>query len=277
MDPEILNALILGVLQGLTEFLPVSSSGHLEIGKVILGSNLQGDESLLMTVVLHAATAFSTIAVFYRDIARILAGLAQFTWNEDFQFSLKVVISMIPAVAVGLTMEDTIEGLFNGNMLLVGACLLCTGLLLFLADRADKTDKQVGYFEAAIIGVSQAIAILPGISRSGATISTSVLLGVDRMEAARFSFLMVIPLILGKMAKDLLSGDLVSNATQITPLAVGFLAAFITGVLACKWMISLVKNFQLWLFSIYCFLIGAIAMTYALMPNTTAAATSMSL
>ena len=277
MDPEILNALILGVLQGLTEFLPVSSSGHLEIGKVILGSNLQDSESLLMTVVLHAATAFSTIAVFYRDIARILAGLLKFQWNEDFQFALKVLISMIPAVAVGLTMEDAIEGLFTGNMLLVGSCLLCTGLLLFLADRAHQTDKQVGYLDALIIGVSQAIAILPGISRSGATISTSVLLGVDRMEAARFSFLMVIPLILGKMAKDLLSGELVSNATHVAPLAVGFLAAFATGILACKWMISLVKNFQLWWFSIYCFLIGAIAIGYALMPDTAAATASVSM
>lgn len=270
MDPEILNAVILGVLQGLTEFLPVSSSGHLEIGKVILGSNLQDSESLLMTVVLHAATAFSTLAVFHRDIATLIAGLLKFRWNDDLQFALKIGLSMLPAVVVGLSMEDAIESLFTGNMLLVGVCLLVTGVLLVMADRAKKTDQQVSYASAFFIGISQAIAILPGISRSGATISTSVLLGIDRMAAARFSFLMVIPLILGKMAKDILSGELTSNTQQALPLAVGFAVAFVTGVFACKWMISLVKNCQLWWFAIYCFLVGAIAVYYAVAASSSA-------
>jgi undecaprenyl-diphosphatase len=265
MDPELINAIVLGIVQGFTEFLPVSSSGHLEIGKVILSSDLQGGESLLMTVVLHAATALSTVVVFHRDILTILTGLAKFKWNDDFAFSLKIGLSMIPAVVVGLTMEDAIESLFNGNLLLVGSMLLATGLLLFLAERAKRTSKPVSYLDAVLVGISQAIAILPGISRSGATISTSVLLGIDRMEAAKFSFLMVIPLIFGKMCKDIISGELsAESGDQSLPLLAGFLAAFLTGVIACKWMIALVRNFQLWWFSIYCFTVGAVAIGYRL-------------
>lgn len=214
----------------------------------------------MMTVVLHAATAFSTLAVFRKEILDILAGLWRFRWNKDYEFATKIVISMIPAVVVGLTMEDVIEKLFEGNLLLVGTMLLCTGALLLLAGRAKLTDKNVSYVDAGIVGVAQAIAILPGISRSGATISTSVLLGIDRMEAAKFSFLMVIPLILGKMAKDLLDGQLNSEVAPALPLAFGFVAAFVTGFIACKWMIALVKNCQLWWFSVYCSIVGVIAL-----------------
>lgn len=271
MDPEIVNAVVLGIVQGLTEFLPVSSSGHLEISKVVLGSKLADSESLLMTVVLHAATALSTIAVFHRDILTIIAGLLKFRWNEDLQFSLKILLSMIPAVVVGLTMEDQIESLFTSNMLLVGSMLWLTALLLFLAERARRTEKSVSFLDSLWIGIAQAVAILPGVSRSGATISTSVLLGIDRMEAARFSFLMVIPLILGKMAKDILSGELTSDGSQLPALLVGFVAAFGTGVIACKWMISLVRNFQLWWFAIYCFIVGSIAVGYALLASSSVA------
>ncbi|MGB0918682.1 MAG: undecaprenyl-diphosphate phosphatase [Flavobacteriales bacterium] len=257
------EALILGIIQGLTEFLPVSSSGHLELGKVLLGDDSLPEESLLFTVVVHAATALSTIVIFRNDILEILKGLFQFKWNEEAQFSVKVVISMMPAAIVGVLFNDQIEALFSRQILLVGAMLIFTGLLLFLADRAKKTDKKVGFVNALIIGLSQAVAILPGISRSGATISTSVLLGIDREKAARFSFLMVVPLILGKMAKDLMDGNISSETTDLMPLAVGFTAAFVAGLFACTWMISLVKKSQLRYFSYYCFVvgIGAIAVT----------------
>lgn len=256
---SVFEAIILGLIQGLTEFLPVSSSGHLEIGKALMGDNLLPEEGLMFTIVLHAATALSTIIVFRKDIWEIISGLLQFKWNEQTQFSVKIILSMIPAAMVGVLFEEEIEALFSGQILLVGVMLLITGLLLFLANRAKESDKQVGFLNAVIIGISQAIAILPGISRSGATISTTVLLGVDKEKAARFSFLMVVPLILGKMAKDLLSGDLIASGEQTTNLAVGFIAAFVSGLIACKWMISIVKNSKLVYFSIYCFIVGAIA------------------
>lgn len=250
------EALILGIIQGLTEFLPVSSSGHLELGKVLLGDESLPEESLLFTVVVHAATALSTIVVFRKDILDILKGLFQFKWNEQTEFSVKIIVSMMPAAVIGVLFNDQIEALFSKQILLVGAMLIITGLLLFLADRAKRTDRKVSYGNALIIGISQAIAILPGISRSGATISTSVLLGIDREKAARFSFLMVVPLILGKMAKDVMDGNISSETTDLMPLAVGFAAAFVAGLLACTWMISLVKKSQLRYFSYYCFVVG---------------------
>jgi len=260
---ELIRAIILGIIQGLTEFLPVSSSGHLELGKFIMGDATAGEQSMLMTVVLHAATALSTMVIFRKDIAEILKGLFAAPMQEEHHFSLKIILSMIPAVFVGLVFEEQIEALFSQNLLLVGAMLILTGGILFLADRAKNTEKSVGYWDAAIIGISQAIAILPGISRSGATISTSVLLGVDRSKAARFSFLMVIPLILGKMAKDILSGDIVFESGFLLPLIAGFVAAFITGLVACTWMIKIVKASKLSYFAIYCFIVGIGAILYA--------------
>lgn len=254
-----LDALILGIIQGLTEFLPVSSSGHLELGKAILGDGSLPEESLLFTVVVHAATALSTVVVFRKDILDILKGLFQFKWNEQTEFSLKVIVSMVPAAIIGVLFNDQIEALFNKQILLVGAMLWITALLLFLADRAKRTEKTVGYFHAAIIGIAQAIAILPGISRSGATIATSVLLGIDRERAARFSFLMVVPLILGKMAKDVMDGNIGSETTQVMPLVIGFVAAFVAGLAACTWMITLVKKAQLRYFAYYCFVAGTLA------------------
>ena len=193
-----LEAIILGIIQGLTEFLPVSSSGHLELGKVILGS--VPEEGMLMTVVLHFATALSTIVIFRKDIAEIFGGLFRFKNNEQLRFSILIIVSMIPAAIVGMLFEDQIDAFFGGNLLLVGLMLLLTGGLLFLADQAKSTEGKVTPVRAIIVGIAQAIAILPGISRSGATIGTSVLLGIDRTRAARFSFLMVVPLILGAMA-----------------------------------------------------------------------------
>ncbi|MCB0570460.1 MAG: undecaprenyl-diphosphate phosphatase [Phaeodactylibacter sp.] len=255
----IIRSAVLGIIQGLTEFLPVSSSGHLELAKYFLGDTSVGEESLLMTVALHAATALSTIVVFRKDLADIFKGLFQFRWNEETQYSLKIVLSMIPAAVVGLLFESQIEELFNQRVVLVSLMLGVTGLLLLLAGRSRPTDKPVGYLNAFLVGIAQAIAIMPGISRSGATISTSVLLGIGREQAARFSFLMVVPLILGKMAKSLMDGELAHTSIGMAPLAVGFAAAFITGILACMWMIKLVKNSKLAYFSVYCFLIAAIA------------------
>ncbi|CAM1360946.1 Undecaprenyl-diphosphatase [Tenacibaculum litopenaei] len=261
---DILEAIILGLIQGLTEFLPVSSSGHLELAKALFGDQSVPQESLTFTVVLHAATALSTIVIFRREIAQIFKGLFQFTWNDEMKFSLKIIISMIPAVIIGLAFEEELESFFSGKILLVGCMLLVTAALLLLADKAKNTSKNVTFNNAVVIGISQAIAMLPGISRSGATISTSVLLGIDRTKAARFSFLMVVPLILGKVAKDLLGGDINFSDTSVTPLAAGFVAAFVSGILACNWMIALVKKSKLSYFSIYCAIVGSIAIGYAL-------------
>jgi len=253
-------AIILGIIQGLTEFLPVSSSGHLELGKALMGASTIPEESMMMTVTLHAATALSTIVVFRKDVVDIFRGLFAFQWNEESQFSAKILVSMVPAAIIGVGFNDQIEALFAGQILLVGVMLLLTGGLLFVADRAKKTEKDVGFMESVWVGIAQAIAILPGISRSGATICTSVLLGIDRERAARFSFLMVVPLIFGKMAKDILDGAFTSQSEiSIAALGVGFVAAFITGLLACTWMIKLVKASQLSYFAYYCFVVGILS------------------
>ena len=260
---DIVRSIVFGIVQGLTEFLPVSSSGHLEIAKYVMGDDSVAQQSMMMTVVLHFATALSTIVVFRKEIGEIVSGL--FKPSEDrseFWFCVKIVLSMIPAAIVGVCFDEQIEALFSQQMLLVGLMLLVTGALLLMADRAKTTEKPVSIVNAIIIGISQAIAILPGISRSGATISTSVLLGIDREKAARFSFLMVVPLIFGKMAKDVLSavkdGTTLVDAGQMLPLTIGFVAAFVTGLVACLWMIRLVKACQLTWFSIYCFIVGVL-------------------
>ena len=258
---DILHAIILGIVQGLTEFLPVSSSGHLEIVKALLNNKNIGEQSMLMTVVLHGATALSTIYIFRNDIIIIIKGLYSGV-KEQVNFSIKIILSMIPAAFIGLFWEDEIEDLFGGDLILVGAMLIVTALLLFFADKAKITDKKISFLNAIIIGVSQAIAILPGISRSGATISTSVLLGIDKEKSARFSFLMVVPLILGKISKDIFSGDISFSSSESLPLLFGFISAFIIGIIACKWMIKIVKNSQLSYFAIYCTLIGFSIITY---------------
>jgi len=254
---DYIQALILGIIQGLTEFLPVSSSGHLELGKAILGS--VPEENLTFTVVLHFATALSTILVFRKDITQLIMGLIQFKNNDEFKFSLKIVLSMIPAALVGVLLEDELDAMFNGNVFFVGCMLILTAGLLLLADKAKNTGKALSKKNAFIIGISQAIAILPGISRSGATISTAVLLGVDKEQSARFSFLMVVPLIFGKIAKDILGGEINLSSSETMPMLVGFIAAFMTGLLACTWMIKLVKNSKLSYFSVYCLIVGLIA------------------
>lgn len=259
---ELLKAAILGVVQGLTEFLPVSSSGHLELFKHFLNDDALGEESLLMTVVLHFATALSTIVVFWKTIVSLVKGLLKFEWNTETKFVAFIIFSMIPAVLVGLFLEKELESLFTKNIPLVAIMLILTGLILFVADKAKVTGKKIGWGNAFIVGIAQAIAILPGISRSGATISTSVILGLDREEAARFSFLMVLPLIFGKIAQDLMDGSFSSSGINQSELFAGFIAAFITGLFACTIMIKLVKKAQLKYFSYYCFLVAIISLIF---------------
>jgi undecaprenyl-diphosphatase len=258
------EAFLLGIVQGLTEFLPISSSGHIEISKVILGSSFDKNEGLLFTIILHFATSLSTMFFFRKDIIDIFKGLLTKKWNESKKFSLSILISMIPAVFIGLLYEDFINSLFNGSLILVAAMLYITGLLLFLSDFLKLKNKEITYKNSFIIGLAQAIAILPGISRSGATIATSVIMGIDREKAARFSFIMVIPLIFGSMFKSMIDYDFNLESFNILSLLIGFISAFITGLFACKWMIRLVKSSKLYYFSIYCWIVGSIIVAYSL-------------
>jgi len=259
-----LESLILGIIQGLTEFLPVSSSGHLEIGSVLL--SVEANENLLFAVVVHFATALSTILVFKNDIVSIVRDLFKFEWNESTRFFLLILVSMIPVFVVGVFFKDQIESLFIGNLLLVGSMLLITSFLLFFAHFKKSGNGDVNTFSALAIGVAQAFAVLPGISRSGATISTALILGVERSKAARFSFLMVLLPIIG--ASMLQLKDYVENPgihqIGMVPLLVGFLAAFSSGFIACKWMLTIVKRGKLTYFAIYCLAVGLIAIISSL-------------
>ena len=259
-----IQSLLLGILQGLTEFLPVSSSGHLEIGKALFGFEQSKEDSLLFTVVVHAATALSTIVVFRKDIGQIFSGL--FKGDADqWRFASRIVLSMVPAAFVGLVFLDELESLFDGAISFVATMLLLTGVLLLIADRTSKKHKKIGFLEAGMIGLAQAIAILPGISRSGATISTAVILGVDKEKAARFSFLMVIPLILGKMivdTKSLMEMGSAGATESLVSLLIGFTAAFFTGIWACQAMISFVKKSKLSYFAYYCFAVGTLTLAF---------------
>jgi undecaprenyl-diphosphatase len=261
---DYLESIVLGIVQGLTEFLPISSSGHLEISKVILGNDLSNKESLLFTIVLHTATAFSTIFFFRKDLWEIFNGLFDKKHNTSHNFSISIIISMVPAVFVGLFFEEIINSMFDGNLILVGSMLYITALLLFISDFLKLKQNKINFKNSFIIGLVQAIAILPGISRSGATIASAVIIGIDREKAARFSFIMVIPLILGSMAKSLLDNGLNFENFDVVSLSLGFISAFVTGLFACKWMISLVKKSKLYYFSIYCCIVGSIIIYYSL-------------
>lgn len=255
----ILESILLGIIQGLTEFLPVSSSGHIELGKAVLG--VEPGENLRFTVIVHAATVLSTLVVFRKDITLILKGMLKFEWNADWQFAVKIAISMIPVTILGLFFADQIESFFDGKIAFVGFMLLFTGGLLLVTTFVKHGKKDVGFHHSILIGIAQAIAVLPGISRSGSTIATGLILGIDRPKVARFSFLMVIPPILGKTALDL--RDLISEGAagdpQVASLSFGFVAAFITGLVACKIMIDIVNRGKIQYFAYYCFAVGLIA------------------
>lgn len=260
---DIVQMIILGVVQGLTEFLPVSSSGHLELSKYFLGSHFEGGDNLMVTVILHIATACSTCVVFRKEIAKLIAGLFDRSGGaESRAYIYKIVISMIPAAFVGFFFEDAIDVLFEGKYVFVAMMLLVTAALLTAVHFAKKSDGPLSYTKAFIIGVAQAIAITPGISRSGSTIATSLLLNVSRAEAARFSFLMVVPLIFGKVAKDLLFGMPSLNGLNTTALLAGSVAAFISGIFACKWMVSLVSKVRLLHFAVYCTIVSISFLIY---------------
>lgn len=253
-----IEALILGLIQGLTEFLPVSSSGHLELGKHILG--VEYSENLTFTVVVHGATVLSTIIIFWKTIMELLKDLFKFQWNESTKYITKIIISMIPVGIIGLLFKDQVEALFTGNILLVGCMLIATAGLLAFTYYAKERQKDISFKDSFIIGIAQALAVMPGISRSGATIATGLYLGNKKENVAKFSFLMVLVPIIGANVKDLLDFNFsAQSSVSVTPLIVGFIAAFVSGLLACSWMLKIVKKGKLIYFAIYCFIVGSIA------------------
>ena len=258
----IIEALILGLIQGLTEFLPVSSSGHLELGNAIL--NIQAKENLTFAITVHGATVLSTIVVFYKDLQQLFAGFFRFKWNEETMYVSKLLFSMIPVLIIGAFFKDEIESFFTGNLLLVGSALLVTALLLAFTYFAKERTKNISFLHAFIIGIAQALAVIPGISRSGATISTGLILGNKKKYIAKFSFLMVLIPIIGANIIELLDYDPdVGHTIGAMPLIAGFIMAFVSGLLACRWMIRLVKKGKLIYFAIYCLAVGLIAIFVA--------------
>ncbi len=253
---EYLEAIILGIIQGLTEFLPVSSSGHLELAKWLLDVNDSASESFLMTVVLHFGTALATVWVFRRYIWEVLQKINK---PEGRLYIGWIIISMIPAVVIGVTLDEQITALFDRQIILVSCMLILTGVFLIFSDYWSGASQLLSTGRAFVIGLAQAFAILPGISRSGATITAGIFLGMDRKEVARFSFLMVIPLIFGKIAKDFAGGELNMTSEKAMPMILGFVFSFIVGVMACKWMVSIVQKARLRYFGYYCAVVGIAA------------------
>jgi len=261
------EALILGIIQGLTEYLPVSSSGHLAIGQALFGMT-DGEDNLMFTVAVHVATVLSTLVILWSEIDWILKGLFKMKLNDETKYALNIVVSMIPVGIVGVFFKDEVEAIFGSGLLVVGCCLLITASLLTFSYFAKPRQKEhISWKDALIIGIAQAIAVLPGVSRSGSTIATGLLLGNKKESLAQFSFLMVIPPILGEALLDILKmtkGENVMGNIEALPLAVGFLAAFVSGCFACKWMISIVKRGKLIYFGIYCAIVGVVTILASL-------------
>ena len=275
-----LQALILGIIQGLAEYLPISSSGHLEIFRQILGIDLGGKESLAFDVTLHVATVLSTIFILWKEFLPLCTSFFTFKRDENFTYVLKILVSCIPVAVVGLAFKPIVEQFFEGNLVIVGTCLLVTALLLAFsyffrtspvaALKKGNEGRDITWTDAIIIGIAQAVAVLPGLSRSGTTIATGILIGDKRKKVATFSFFMVIIPILGEAAlhvKDMLFPDaeqLAEAATQaavgVVPLLIGFLSAFIVGCISCRWMINLVKKGKLIWFAWYCAIVGLICL-----------------
>ena len=259
-----LQALLLGIIQGLTEFLPVSSSGHLEIGHALLGTS--GEENLTFAVIVHAATVLSTLVVLWNEVTQLFRGtFTTFRWNEEKNYVAKILVSMIPVFIVGMFFKDEVETFFGNGLLLVGICLLVTAALLALSEwlqnRRQAAGHEVGYKDAILIGIAQACAVLPGLSRSGSTIATGLLCGVKKESVAQFSFLMVLIPIMGEALLDglkLIQGE-VTSELELVPALVGFVAAFATGCFACRFMIEIVRRQRLVWFALYCVVVGSIA------------------
>jgi undecaprenyl-diphosphatase len=256
-----LESIILGIVQGITEFLPISSDGHLELSKWLLGDTHSASDSFMMTIILHFGTMFAIIWVFRKMILDIIKNL---NTPEGRKFVMLVIISMIPAVIVGLALESIMESFFSGKIVFVGLMLVINGVLLLSSDYFPPSSKPITPMKSLLIGIAQAIAILPGISRSGSTITTSLALGIDRKQAANFSFLIVVPLLLGKMAKDILGGDLVMSQEKAMPLVVGFICSLIVGIFACQLILKVVQRGKLGYFGIYCIVIGLAAIVVKL-------------
>ena len=264
---EWFEALILGLLQGVTEFLPVSSSGHLAIGRDLLGIEASGD--LVFEVTVHAATVLSTIVVFRKEILKLLRGFFRFRMNDETDYILKILFSMIPVFVVGMFFKDQVEALFT-SMVVVGVALIVTALLLFFSDIASRRAQEendarngIHFWQAFAVGIGQALAVIPGLSRSGTTISTGLLCGVKREVMAQFSFLMVLIPILGETFLDVVGGEMAASSIGTLPLAVGFLAAFFSGLFACRVMIALVRRARLSWFAIYCAIVGTLVLIFA--------------
>lgn len=258
---SIYEALILGVVQGLTEFLPISSSGHLELGSFFLNSN--SSNNLLFAIIVHGATALSTIVIFRKDLLELVSELLKFKLNDGTIYIFKLGLSMLPVGIIGILYVDKIEKFFGGNIVLVASMLLVTGALLLATQFISVKEGKITFIKAFMIGIAQAVAILPGISRSGATISTALFLGVKRNNATRFSFLMVLAPILGALllkVKDLITTPSLGENIGIMPLFVGFIAAFVSGLVACRWMLAIVKKGKLSYFAIYCFIVGIVVL-----------------
>lgn len=260
---DILKALVIGIIQGLTEFLPVSSSGHIELGQAILGFTVENEAAF--SIFVHLATVLSTIIVFRKDILQICKSLFQFKWNEDTQFVSYILISCIPVLIVGLFFKEKIESLFSGRLLLVGFMLILTAILLYSTIVIKPKKGKLTFTKAFIIGIAQVLAILPGLSRSGSTISTALNLGISREQAARFSFLMVLIPIIGASGLEMI--DLVKanefSGFQTTPLIAGFIGAFLSGLAACSWMLKIVKKGKIQYFAYYCLIVGIITILVA--------------
>lgn len=265
-----LEALILGLIQGLTEFLPVSSSGHLTIGQELLHLDTSASENLMFDIVVHAATVLSTIVILWHEICQLFKGTFTTTkWNEEKDYVAKIFVSMIPVFVVGMFFKDEVEAIFGSGLLLVGICLCVTALLLAFAYFAKPRQKEnISYLDAFIIGIGQAIAVLPGLSRSGTTIATGLILGNKKEKVAQFSFIMVLIPVLGQAilsCKDVIEEPALISNIGLLPLLVGFLAAFAAGAFACRFMIELVKRGKLIYFAIYCLLAGVASILYSLL------------
>lgn len=265
---ETIDAIILGILQGLTEFLPISSSGHIVIGSELLGLNAESNLSL--AIILHIATVLSTILVLRKDIWALLKGLFKFEWNQETQFVAKILISLFPVLIVGFFLKDYVDSLFSSGLLVVGIMLLVTAvLLIFSYYSKPKPKTEISFLDSFIIGIAQGVAaVFPGLSRSGSTIATGILLGNNKEAVAKFSFLMVLIPILGEAFLELIKADFSTVGTAasmpVIPLIAGFLAAFVVGAIACKWMINIVKKGKLVYFAYYCIIVGSICIVYSI-------------
>ena len=259
--------MILGIIQGLTEYLPVSSSGHLAIGQALFGMN-DGADNLAFTVAVHVATVMATLVILWREILWLLTGVFKWEMNEEMRYVINILVSMIPVGFVGLLFKEQVEEVFGSGLVIVGVCLLITSSLLVFSYYAKPRQKEhLSMKDAFIIGIAQACAVLPGLSRSGSTIATGLLLGNKKEKLAQFSFLMVIPPILGEAFLDLMKvakGESMMGNIETLPLMVGFVAAFVSGCFACKWMIDIVKRGKLLYFGIYCAMAGAVTLVWGL-------------